>query len=203
MEPPCCMVVRMVRIVLIEGLGRSGIAPLLPPDFTRLPLPAWEGPALASYAPSALSDRMDELLPPGPCVVVGVSLGGSIALSMRSDRIASVVALDPPLNPGKRAPLVAQVNSAILPRRPDLVPFFAEALAEYPIRVSAPAIAVVGSRTDAHHAMPSLVSPEDRIRLIAAGVQVIVAPGVGHNVAAHASELVRDALRQVTCKTTR
>lgn len=134
----------MARYVLIEGLGRSGAGKLLPAGAVRLPLPAWEGFALPSYAPEALADLMDSLLPDGPNVVVGVSLGGSIALAMRSPSIVGVVALDPPLSPQKVPELVAKVHDRILPARPDLAQFFNESFATFPIRNTAPIAVAIG-----------------------------------------------------------
>ena len=181
-------------MVVIGGLGSvRSLRPLLPKSATYLPLPAFSGPALPRYRPGDLADALDALLPPESCVVVGVSLGGAIALAMRSPWVSYVVALDPPLHPETSDVLMAQVRAAILPLRPDLAPFFAEALSEYPIRTKAPAWVVVG---DFHGdgAMPTLCSSRDRRRLEAAGARLVLAPGAGHDVARFAPKAVADIL---------
>lgn len=198
-------------VVVIAGIGPCrGLAALLPAlEQATLYLPGYLGFTLPDYRPATMADSLDTQLEarfPGRAVtIVGVSLGGSVALAMRSKLVRSVVALDPPLTPSKAWPLRSQIPRMVT-TRPELALFFAGAMADYPIRTPAEVHAVVGSAPllppRAMSFMPSLCTEEDRSALRERGARIYEADA-GHAVVDSDPETVRLAIDQAVALTIR
>ncbi len=145
-----------------------------------------------------------------PAVVVGVSTGALVALSMKA---AGLVLAEPPLRPHLAWPL--HLFKAQGP--PDRWPFVSSVFGVYPDRIESrdysPLLAKVGVPTIAlaggdalgevrhFEQMPSLVDPLSLADLAAHPmVDLRVQPGVGHNIHYKAGRAFVDAINEMTTR---
>jgi pimeloyl-ACP methyl ester carboxylesterase len=76
-------------------------------------LPGDRNPPLAETSVSAFAWAFDEVVDQlGPTVVMGLSIGGLVALAMRSPNIRRVIAVEPPLVTGKLWPMATMLGGA-------------------------------------------------------------------------------------------
>ena len=181
-------------------------------------LPGQHTPALVADSVgvygSALSAALDQI--GRPAIVAGASVGGLVALAMRSPLIRGLVLIETPLRTGKLWPLVDFFRAELRKRPADaqlrdfLWTIFgvcetAHADRDYSPLLAAldkPAWALFGGEplypVRETEAVPSLVDePERRLFAGQAGVRTWVIPGVGHNLPGRAIAAVCDCARDL------
>ena len=177
-------------------------------------LPGEHAPALAETSLAAFARAFDEVVETlGPSVVMGHSVGGLVALAMRSPSVRAVVALDPPLLPAKMWPVIGALRGDLVgPRRDFIEALFgvsAEGIEPRDYRplldgLCRPTTVVVGSDPlmppRAFERAPSFVDEPERALFAAHPMITLrVAPNSGHMLHNHASDWLVDLLRQ-TCR---
>jgi pimeloyl-ACP methyl ester carboxylesterase len=149
-----------------------------------------------------------------PAVLLGASIGGVVALGVRSRFVQGVVALDPPLRTSGLWPLIPNVQAMLAQtggKEPWRVRFAAGVLGI--TTQSAPGldhgwvldgvrgsvVALVGGEPleppRRVSRLPSLVSQSDRAALAGAGIDVREVPGAGHDLAGDAGAQVLQTVR--------
>ena len=147
-----------------------------------------------------------------PVVLLGVSIGGVVALSVRASNLVRVVAIEPPLMTGDLWPIVGPLRDAAARDEPvrDMAwnLFGISATAHEPRDYSGalddlpcPADVLLGDTPlmpqREVRRFPSLVDAAARARLAAApNVRLHIAAGAGHNVVAQAPKAVQDVLME-------
>jgi hypothetical protein len=176
-------------------------------DVMLASLPGLHSPGLADVSLAAFSRAFDEVADAlGRAVVVlGVSLGGLVALGLRSAWVRSVVALDPPLSSAALWPIADQFEASGVGAEwlravcgvgvPEPVSYRG---ALDGLRV--PALVLLGGEphgprlTDGR--LPSLVSADDRMAYeVHPMVTTKVLEGVGHNIPVQGLAAMMGALR--------
>ena len=189
----------MIRLpVILDPHGYDGLVAALPGNRT---------PELSITSIEAWGEAFDEVVTRlnRPVVVIGVSVGGLVALAMR--RPKAMLVIDPPMATGKLWPMVPALKLA---EEPDRV-FIENVLGYYPDRIedrrylhllhglAAPVTAIFGEEPlmprRPVQRYPSLVDVPERAAMAAHPlIETFVAPGAGHNVPRQASGFVFERL---------
>lgn len=204
-------------VLVLPGLGApNGLRDVLPTtrSVTAFAMPAFSGPTLASgYQPATIADAYDQALERRfagrRVVVLGVSLGAAVALGMRSSQIAASVLVEPFLT-SEKLELQEMARLRFLPYRPDLLPFFRDAIGyggdsiEYPIAPHPARRTILygeGDHVPNAGSLPSFVSAAELARLAATGATTISARG-RHDLLSSDASAVRNALLEAleTCE---
>jgi hypothetical protein len=187
-------------------------------DFAWVDLPGMHSPHFAwpsvPLFAAAFDEALDLLFPGRRITAVGISMGGTTALHMRSPLVRSMVLADPPLQTGQLWPLIGYRQ--IAPKMPGGSDWLQAVLGIGPMTVenrdyrgaleglvAAPQFLLGGEPLLPERplrALPGLTSAEDRELLLNRfGGAVALLRGVGHNIARDAEAAlggaIRDALR--------
>ena len=170
--------------------------------------PFFEVPSVATFA-RAFDEIVDQFA--GPTAVLGSSLGGAVAMAMKSRHIQRRILLDTPLQTAGLWQVVRSVRPA-LEGRPHLATWVDALLGitpeavinrDYRGLINGDETVVVaeeplGEPRTIVRLIPSAVSEADRSTYRAAGCRVIEAPETGHEITADAMALVLEVIRGVT-----
>jgi pimeloyl-ACP methyl ester carboxylesterase len=178
----------MERLPLITEPARAGFVTHLPGNHC---------PPLRETSIEAFAQALDEVLAQlaRPFVIVGLSVGGLVALAMKTPR--GVVAVDPPLTIANLWPMPAEVR-ADLPLAGIDRPTYHHLIDGLAI----PTHVVVGSELlfpqRAISRFPSLVSQEDRAFMAAnPHVRLSVAPNSGHDIPRQAGAFLFERMQEM------
>ena len=184
-------------------------------DFAWWDLPGMHSPAFAESSVAGFARAMDEAIdlafPGRPVNVLGLSIGGTVALHLRNPFVRAVVACDPPLSTGGLWPIRDRFR---LQGRAGFADWvwalfgiddegvvnrdYRAALEglHRPVRVLLGADPLEPERPTPR--TPSLVSREDRALYAAhKGVDVLVVEGAGHNIPRDGQPAILSSLRQL------
>jgi pimeloyl-ACP methyl ester carboxylesterase len=185
-------------------------------------LPGNHCPATAVHSVAAYAQAYDELLTQvgRPAIVIGASVGGLVAMAMRSPLRRGLVLLDPPLLTAKLWPLIPAFQGWLRERPADaylrevldaVFGVSATGVAERDYRglvdrLDRPTWVLFGDQAlmppRPFEETPSLLDAPERALLQAhPQVQVRVIEGIGHNVGGRALAYVRTAARDLLART--
>ncbi len=158
-------------------------------------LPELSEPSLQAYVEfwEAQIERIG-----GPVVVCGVSIGGTVALALRSPNVRSVVALDPPMDSADLDRLKPRLGLRNDPVRTHLFGWPHESRDWFPLLAtrSTPAVVLFGNGGRPTET-PTLLTEANARRLAAMPLfRVIQIPGVGHNMLQGAQGHIIAAIRK-------
>lgn len=193
-----------------EHFPQAGVA------FAHLPgnhCPPLLAASIGTYA-AAFDEAVSQAFPGRPLVLCGLSTGSLVALAMSAPDVKSMVLVEPPLRTGKlwMMPKGFREMAYGPDAEPWIAPFVEGVFGIYPDRVEdrdytpllarlrAPARVLLGDiplmPERRFRTMPGLVDePERRLLEAHPKVTVEIAPGAGHNVPKHRSDLLVRALR--------
>jgi pimeloyl-ACP methyl ester carboxylesterase len=185
-------------------------------DACLMRFPGSGAPPLATFAISDVARAIGELLegafPGRPVVLLGISIGGAVALGVRAPNVARVIAVDPPLRTGKLWPILEPIRQILRttddPSVRDMA-FETFGVGEHELverdyfpvldGLRAPADIVLGEQPlepeRPTQRLPSLVGVADRRRLAQhPRIRLHIARGAGHNVVGQAPRVVQDII---------
>jgi hypothetical protein len=204
------LVVLVITGAFAGPLEMSGAPTAFAPDFDAfvVHLPGYNTPALSEVSVEAFARAFDEVLAGfgRPAVAYGVSVGGLVALAMKSPLIRRKIVVDPPMWTHKLWPLLPGLREQYWPEhRTFLETIFGMqdkggvSRRYYRLidTLSVPADVVVAEEplypVREVPRLPSLVDDEDRAFMAKYPLVTLhVAPGAGHNVPHHAGLFLHD-----------
>lgn len=191
------------------------MAPVADAALVRIPgsgPPLLAEPSLQAFS-RAIGELIDQLFTDRPVILLGVSLGATAALGVRSPRVRRIVAVEPILETGALWPLVEPLQAQLRRQPPGgasrdlywrLVGLDADRSSPRDYRqvldgLTVPTDVLLAGQPLLPQrklpAFPSLVPTAERERLAASPqVRLHLAPGVGHNVQAGAAKQLKELL---------